>query len=164
MRFRKLAFVFSIVLLAGCGGGSPGISSGGDTSTASNSGGTGTPSNNGAVSTPANVNIAGNWRGSYSTSLIPAATITYSITQTGNRATATYRTSTSVSGTATGVWIITIIGNRISFAANQTSTNCPGNFSGTGVVNGNATSMTYTFTGTDCAGVHNNGKGVGSKQ
>ena len=70
----------------------------------------------------------------------------------------TYSASSGGSGNVDGV----VSGNTIYFALNQTTAGCVGSFSGTATVNGGT--LNFTFTGSDCLGNHNNGRGNATRQ
>ena len=97
--------------------------------------------------------------GTYSTSIIPLAQIIFDIEQTGTNVTGTYSTSTGVHGIGDGTFSGTVSGNTITYTLHQTTPNCTGTFNGSANVNEDGNAMTSTFTGFDCAGTHNNGRG-----
>jgi hypothetical protein len=104
----------------------------------------------------------GTWVGTYSTSIIPSAQITLTLTQSGSNVTGTYSTTTGVGGAAGGTYTGTANGDVITWTINQTTPDCPGTFSGTSTLTGNT--MNFIFTGNDCAGFHNNGQGTATRQ
>lgn len=107
------------------------------------------------------VDVTGTWEGTYSTSLIPFAQTTFTLTQSGSNVTGTYSTSTGVGGEATGSFSGRINENTITFTLNQTTPECPGTFSGIATVTGNT--MNFTFTGSDCMGYHADGRGSATR-
>jgi len=111
-----------------------------------------------------NVIVTGHWVETYSTSIIPLAQIIFDIEQTGANVTGTYSTSTGVHGIGSGTFSGTVSGNTITYTLNQTTPNCTGTFNGSANVNEDGNAMTSTFTGFDCAGTHNNGRGNVTKQ
>jgi hypothetical protein len=107
---------------------------------------------------PANVDYNGLWTGTLTSSLVttPAA-ITINMTTTNNTISGTYSVITGAVGTISG----TINNNSFSFTLTQTTSTCTGSFTGQGSING--TTITFTYTGHDCWGTHNNGSGTITK-
>ena len=100
------------------------------------------------------IDVTGTWYGTYSTSRVPSASITFHLTQSEANLTGTYSASTGASGTITG----TVSGNNIgNFSLNQTLPSCTGSFTGTAT--GTGDTMDFTFSGSDCLGSHTNGQG-----
>lgn len=99
------------------------------------------------------VNVSGYWSGTYSSNLV-SSNITLNLTQSGSNITGTDSSTNGANGTVSG----TVSGDTISFMLYQKTTGCLGAFSGTGTVSGDT--LTLSFTGADCLGVHSNGQGT----
>jgi len=101
--------------------------------------------------------ISGNWSGNYSTNLISGYINFVNITQSGINFSGTYNDSLGTIGTINGEYN----GNGFDgfdFTMTQTNSTCSGSFNGTAYVNGNT--LTFTFTGYNCLGTHENGTGT----
>jgi hypothetical protein len=121
----------------------------------------GATGSNSVTVTVGEVDVTGTWSGTYSTSIIPSAQVTYTIIQSGTDVTGTYSTSTGVGGTGGGTYSGTLSGNIITFTLNQTTLGCPGTFNGTATVIDDT--MNFVFEGYDCGGYHANGQGNARK-
>jgi hypothetical protein len=84
---------------------------------------------------------------------VSSSPLTLNLTQTSGAITGTYSSPNGAGGTVSG----SVSGNTCSFTLNQTTTDCTGNFNGTGTVSANT--LTFTFSGSDCLGTHTNGRG-----
>ncbi len=104
------------------------------------------------------INVTGNWKGTYSTSLKPLDDIVFSLNQNGTTVKGTYRTTTTTDQTirGTGTFTGALEGSAIRFTLLQTSS-CPGKFVGIAVPRGPV--MQFTYYGNDCEGFHRDGKG-----
>lgn len=109
--------------------------------------------------TGAGVNLSGNWSGTFYTSLVPTATATYTLTQTGTALSGTVTLPNGARFTISG----TVSGRMITFTATETTTGCSGSFSGHGTVLPSPEFMVLYFTGNDCQGAHTGGFGSGSR-
>jgi len=98
--------------------------------------------------------ISGNWSGNYSTNLISGSINFVNITQSGINFSGTYNDSLGTIGTISGEYN----GNAFDFTMTQTNSTCSGSFNGTAYINGNT--LTFTFTGYNCLGTHENGTGT----
>jgi hypothetical protein len=94
--------------------------------------------------------MSGTWEGTYSTSLMDTSALTMNVTQDNNEFSGTYATEDS-GGAITG----TISGNTIIFDLDP-SADCPGDFDGSGALNGST--LVLTFSGANCLGSHRNGQ------
>ncbi len=94
-------------------------------------------------------NIAGTWRGLF-TSDSYGGVLILNLNQTGSRFTGTYNVNYEDSGTISG----DMNGNSFDFELGLPAY-CPGDISGSGSINGN--SMTLRFSGYDCETTFNNG-------
>jgi len=97
--------------------------------------------------------ISGNWSGNYSSNLISGYINFVHITQSGTNFSGTYNDSLGTTGIIGGEYN----GNAFSFTMTQTNYDCSGSFSGTAYLDGNT--LTFTFTGYNCLGTHENGIG-----
>jgi len=97
--------------------------------------------------------ISGNWSGNYSSNLISCYIDFVNLTQSGTSFTGTYNDSCGTTGIINGEYD----GNAFNFTMTQTSYDCSGSFSGTAYLDGNT--LTFTFTGYNCLGTHENGVG-----
>ena len=97
--------------------------------------------------------VSGNWSGNYSSSLISCYIDFVNLTQSGTSFTGTYNDSCGTTGIINGEYD----GNAFNFTMTQTSYDCSGSFSGTAYLDGNT--LTFTFTGYNCLGTHENGVG-----
>lgn len=97
--------------------------------------------------------ISGNWSGNYSTNVISCYIDFVNLTQSGISFTGTYNDSCGTTGIINGEYD----GSAFNFTMTQTTYNCSGSFSGTAYLDGNT--LTFTFTGYNCLGTHENGVG-----
>jgi len=97
--------------------------------------------------------VSGNWSGNYSSSLISCYIDFVNLTQSGTSFTGTYNDSCGTTGIIIGEYD----GNAFNFTMTQTNYDCSGSFSGTAYLDGNT--LTFTFTGYNCLGTHENGVG-----
>ncbi len=105
---------------------------------------------------PPIISVAGTWTGSYSTSLVPNASIIITLTQTSNNVSGTFKSQSGSTGTVSN-FTATIESNRFDFSLEETTPDCSGTFTGTATVSGDT--MDFTFSGSDCLGYHANGSG-----
>lgn len=107
------------------------------------------------------IDVTGDWVGTIQSSQVPApgSEIDFALSQTGTTGTGTYFVpATGAFGDIAG----TITGNRLSFTLTQQNISCPGSFTGTATIIGDA--MTFTYSGNDCLGAHLNGRGSATRQ
>jgi len=98
-------------------------------------------------------NISGNWSGNYSSNLISGYINFVNITQSGTSFSGTYNDSLGTTGIISGGYD----GNAFNFTMTQTNYDCSGSFSGIAYLNSDT--LTFTFTGYNCLGTHENGVG-----
>ncbi len=99
-----------------------------------------------------NTDVAGTWKGSFSSDLIDNTDIMLIIKQDGNTISGNYYAERSV-GTISG----SVDGSKLTYTLTQTTSYCTGTFTGSGTISGE--SMSFSFQGTDCLGTHANGTG-----
>jgi len=97
--------------------------------------------------------VSGNWSGNYSSNLISCYIDFVNLTQSDTSFTGTYNDSCGTTGIISGEYD----GNAFNFTMTQTNYDCSGSFSGTAYLDGNT--LTFTFTGYNCLGTHENGVG-----
>ena len=102
------------------------------------------------------VDITGTWNGTYSTSLIQNVTVKMILSQASGNVTGTFVSTSGASGRVSAM-TGTIQGSSCQFTLAQTTTGCQGNFSGSATVTGDT--LMFTFSGSDCMGTHENGRG-----
>jgi hypothetical protein len=91
------------------------------------------------------VDVSGRWTGNESTTDGYEESITFNLSQTGFNVTGTFETDYE-SGAFVGSF--TVDGALLNFTLTETTPDCPGNFTGTATLNGDA--MTFNYFGADC--------------
>lgn len=138
--------------------------------------------------TQTQIDITGNWKGYFSTSLIDSQTISENLKQFKKSVNGTLRTG-GTGGGARGIVTGKVNGNIFKFKLKETTKNCRGTFKGTATIavsnkdtqvfpknklliegtefdlrSSTSMYMEFTFTGKDCLGKHKNGEGYLIKQ
>ena len=98
--------------------------------------------------------VSGNWSGNYSTNLITADINFVNIIQSGINFSGTFNDSEGTIGTISGEYN----GTAFNFTMTQTNIYCSGSFNGIVYISGDT--LTFTFTGYNCLGTHENGMGT----
>ncbi len=107
--------------------------------------------------------VTGVWTGTYSTSLVATATMTLTLVQTGSSVTGSYTSTNGGEGSVSG----TIVGKVGTFHMVQTTSGCPGSFTGHAAMaleNAGLQVLSLGWTGTDCLGTHTHARGNVSLQ
>ncbi len=103
------------------------------------------------------VDVAGTYKGTYSSSLVGITDFMLIINQDGNTISGNYYSDIST-GTISG----SVDGSNLTFTLTQTTSYCTGTFTGSGTISGNT--ISFSFQGTDCLGTHTMGSGVVLKE
>lgn len=112
-----------------------------------------------ATITSGSPNLSGTWSGTYSTSLVSPTQVVLTLQQSGQTLTGQVLAANGFTATLQGV---VRAFDDIQFTLTNTVPGCPGSFSGQAVLSGNT--LTFTFAGQDCLGVHTNGRGTVTRQ
>jgi hypothetical protein len=104
------------------------------------------------------ISASGTWIGSYSTDLLAETPLSLNLEQTGTNVSGTY---TDKSGDY-GTFSATVADTNFNMTIVSSNPACPGSFTGTGTTDG--VKLNFTFTGTNCLGVHTNGIGSATYQ
>ncbi len=99
------------------------------------------------------VDVTGTWEGSYSDSET-SGTVTYNVSQSGNRFTGSFSNSEGGYGKVQG----TMTGRKMKTTLTSSVPGCSGTMSSNGVINKAGNRITGTYTGSDCRGAFTNGR------
>lgn len=95
-----------------------------------------------------NANIQGSWVGTVSVGSAAGQHISLALTQNGTSVTGTAAVQGEGAGTLTG----SVSGQTFSFTVSGPSGDCPGTFSGSGIVDAAGSAMSGAYAGGDCVG------------
>lgn len=114
-----------------------------------------------AKATGVEADFTGTWAGTYSSSLVPPTSITFTMSQSGKNMTGSFVSTNGGVGTISG----TVSGRFAAFRITQTTQGCPGTYDGHAVVmEGPPSYMFFAYTGSDCLGSHTDAGGFVDKQ